>query len=490
MARGACRPPPLFRCCAAGVRSLGSPARTSVLYCADSRAPTTTVAPWHRERNVKASDAFVKRRVGQENTSVESAASTQAVPGSAQTRGAQPLAFTVVGRCPQTAARAGVLRTPHGAVQTPVFMPVGTHATVKALGPDDLRAVGVSIVLANTYHLLLRPGPDLIAAFGGLHEFMRWEAPILTDSGGFQVFSLGHLRAVSDDGVRFRSHLDGAEVTLTPERVMEIEALLGADIILPLDECPPYPCTPEEGRTATERTHRWAERALAAAHRPDQALFGIPQGSMDAELRVASARFIGALPFDGFSIGGLSVGEPKPVMWRMLEAVIPELPDTKPRHLLGVGSPEDLLESVARGVDMFDCVLPTRTARTGGLYTPSRRLNIRAARFRTQREPVDPTCDCYTCRTFSAGYLHHLLRLEDEGQRGELLYFRLASIHNVRFLIRLMDEARAAILEGTFAAFRERFIAGFTPPDEQIRDEQRRKRGAGLTAPSPRPDAI
>ena len=386
------------------------------------------------------------------------------------------LTFTIEGRCPDTSARAGVLRTPHGTVRTPIFMPVCTHATVKAVGPDDLEAMGAGIVLSNTYHLLLRPGPELIAEFGGLHGFMRWPRPILTDSGGFQVFSLGHLRAVTDDGVRFRSHLDGAEVTLTPERVIAVEELLGADIILPLDECPPYPCPPDVARAATERTHRWAERALAARTKPDQALFGIPQGGMDGELRVASARFIGALPFDGISIGGLSVGEPKPMMWQMLEAVVPALPDAKPRHLLGVGSPEDLLEGIARGVDMFDCVLPTRTARTGGLYTPLGRLNIRAARFRAERGPVDPACDCYTCRTFSAGYLHHLIRSEDDGQRGELLYFRLASIHNLRFLIRLVGQARAAILDGTFAAFRDDFVGRFTPPDAAIREEQRRKR--------------
>jgi queuine tRNA-ribosyltransferase len=388
----------------------------------------------------------------------------------------RPVRFEVVGGTVGGAARAGVLQTPHGTVRTPIFMPVGTHATVKAVGPDDLRALGAGIVLANTYHLLLRPGPELIAEFGGLHQFMQWHGPILTDSGGFQVFSLGHLRALSDEGVRFRSHLDGAEVSLTPESVMRIEAQLGADIVLPLDVCPPFPCSPEEGRAATERTHQWAERALAAPRRADQALFGIPQGSMDADARTVSAAFIGSLPFDGISIGGLSVGEPKALMWSMLEATMRGLPDAKPRHLLGVGSPEDLLEGIARGVDMFDCVLPTRTARTGGLYTAAGRLNIRAARYRAQRQPVDPTCDCYTCRTFSAGYLHHLIRSEEDGQRGELLYFRLASIHNLRFLVRLVESARAAILDGTFAALRTDFIAGFTPPDAAVREEQRQKR--------------
>lgn len=386
------------------------------------------------------------------------------------------LRFEIVARSPDSAARAGVLQTPHGTVLTPVFMPVGTHATVKAVSPDDLTALGASIVLSNTYHMLLRPGPELVARFGGLHGFMRWRGPILTDSGGFQVFSLGRLREVSDSGVRFRSHLDGAEVTLTPARVMEIEAMLGADIILPLDECPPYPCPPEEARRATERTHRWAEQALAAKVRADQALFGIPQGGMDPELRAASARTIGALPFDGFSIGGLSVGEPKPLMWQMLEAAVPELPDAKPRHLLGVGSPDDLLEGIARGVDMFDCVLPTRTARTGGLYTAAGRLNIRSARFREEQGPLDPACDCYTCRTFSAGYLHHLIRSEEDESRGELLYYRLASIHNLRFLVRLMEGARAAILARTFADYRARFIEGFTPPDQAAAQLQRSKR--------------
>ena len=353
----------------------------------------------------------------------------------------QPLRFEIAARCDQTHARAGVVTTPHGIIPTPAFMPVGTHATVKAVGPDDLEAMGASIVLSNTYHLLLRPGPELIERFGGLHGFMRWPHSILTDSGGFQVFSLGNLREVTDEGVRFRSHLDGAELVMTPESVVRIEAQLGADIILPLDECPPYPCSPEEGRAATERTHRWAERAIAAKIRPDQALFGIPQGSMNAGMRAASARFIGALPFDGFSIGGLSVGEPKDLMWRMLEAAVPELPDAKPRHLLGVGSPDDLLEGVARGVDLFDCVLPTRTARTGGLYTPQGRVNVRSARCREEQRPVDPDCDCYTCRNFSAGYLHHLIRAEGDDSKGELLYYRLASIHNLRFLIRLMEGA-------------------------------------------------
>ncbi|MGO8948416.1 MAG: tRNA guanosine(34) transglycosylase Tgt [Ktedonobacterales bacterium] len=388
-----------------------------------------------------------------------------------------PLRFDLVAHGPDTLARAGLLVTPHGKVPTPVFMPVGTHATVKAVGPDDLEAIGTHILLSNTYHLLLRPGPELVARFGGLHQFMSWPHTILTDSGGFQVFSLGKMRVVYDDGVRFRSHLDGAEVVLTPARVMQIEAQLGADIILPLDECPPYPCPPEVAQRATERTHRWAERALAGRVRPeDQALFGIVQGGVNAEDRRASAQFIAGLPFDGFSIGGLSVGEPKPKMWEMLDAAIPSLPNEKPRHLLGVGSPDDLLEAIARGVDMFDCVLPTRTARTGGLYTATGRHNIRAARFRDQEGPLDPSCDCYTCRTFSAGYLHHLIRSEQDESRGELLYYRLASIHNLRFLIRLVEGARRAILDGTFASYRAQFQAGFVPPNQERASEQRKQR--------------
>ena len=260
---------------------------------------------------------------------------------------------------------------------------------------------------------------------------------------------------------------------LTPERVMEIEALLGADIILPLDECPPYPCPPEEAQRATERTHRWAERALASQGRATIRRSSASPRAMDAELRAASARFIGACPSTASRLAGSRWASRKPMMWRMLEAAVPELPDAKPRHLLGVGSPDDLLEGIERGVDMFDCVLPTRTARTGGLYTPAGRLNVRGARYREERGPVDATCDCYTCRTFSAGYLHHLIRAEEDESRGELLYYRLASIHNLRFLIRLMEGARAAILEGTFPEYKARFLAGFTPPDREAAEEQR-----------------
>jgi queuine tRNA-ribosyltransferase len=387
----------------------------------------------------------------------------------AASRLAPALTFTIHARDPQSAARVGTIQTPHGDIPTPIYMPVGTQASVKAVTPAELETLGAKIILSNTYHLLLRPGPDLIASFGGLHDFMQWQHPILTDSGGFQVFSLGHLRKLTEEGVRFRSHLDGSELFLTPERVVAVEEQYGADIILPLDECLPYPTTPQASVIAMERTHRWAERALAAKRRPDQALFGITQGAFDASLRSASARFIGKLPFPGFSIGGLSVGEPKELMWPMLEATIAELPDGKPRHLLGVGSPEDLLEGVARGVDMFDCVLPTRTARNGGLYTRLGRVNIRASRFRPERGPIEPGCDCATCQTFSAGYLHHLARA------GELLYYRLGTIHNLRFMARLMEQVRQSITEGRFTSFKEDFLAGYKPVDEQVREAQRRK---------------
>jgi queuine tRNA-ribosyltransferase len=381
-----------------------------------------------------------------------------------------PLAFTVTSRDPHSRARTGMVLTPHGKIETPMFMPVGTQASVKALAPDDLHGLGATIILSNTYHLSLRPGPDLIASFGGLHQFMQWNGPVLTDSGGFQVFSLGHLRSLTDDGVAFRSHLDGSTLYLDPERVMEIEAKLGADIILPLDECPPYPCDRQTAQRATERTHRWAERALAARVRPqEQALFGIPQGGMYPDMRVLSAQTIGALPFDGISIGGLSVGEPKETMWELLNVSVPALPDVKPRHLLGVGSPEDLVEGVMYGIDLFDCVLPTRVARNGGLYTDDGRVNIRASRWREVKDPILVGCDCWTCQRFSAGYLHHLARA------SELLFFRLASIHNLRYLIRLMSIIRTSIQQGTFLEWRNTFLERYHPASAKVREEQKEK---------------
>ena len=377
--------------------------------------------------------------------------------------------FDLVKTSVRGAARAGVLYTAHGAVTTPVFMPVGTQATVKSLTPEDLEAAGASIILSNAYHLYLRPGTQVISSLGGLHRFMGWPRAILTDSGGFQVFSLGHLRRIDDDGVTFRSHIDGSEHLFTPERVVEIQEELGADIIMAFDECTPYPSDLEYNRKALERTHRWAERCLAAQRREDQALFGIVQGGMFPELRRESVRFLSSLDFPGYAIGGMSVGEPKALTRAMLEETVPLLPENRPRYLMGIGSPEDLLECVSRGVDMFDCVLPTRIARNGALFTRQGRLNARSAALRRSDKPVDATCDCYTCQKFSAAYVHHLFRAE------ELLAYRLASIHNIRFLIHLMEDIRRAILEDTFDRFKEEFLAEYRPTDEEVRVTQKQK---------------
>lgn len=390
----------------------------------------------------------------------------------------QSFAFTIEAECSNSGARAGTIQTPHGTIQTPIFMPVGTQATVKSVSPEELRAAGAAIILANTYHLMLRPGSELIASFGGLHHFMHWDGPILTDSGGFQVWSLAHRRKLTEDGVTFKSHLDGSSHALTPERVMQIEAEIGADIILPLDICTPYPCSQQEAQQAMERTHRWEERALAAKaqYRPEQTLFGIVQGAFEPELRRQSARFIGALPFPGLSIGGLSVGEPKTMMWDMLRSITPELPRAKPRHLLGVGSPEDLVLGVGLGMDMFDCVLPTRVARHGGLFTREGRVSIKNARFRTMHGPIEEGCDCYTCRHYSAAYVHHLNRTEEQ------LYYRLGTIHNIRFMLRLASDLRTSIIAGKYSEFREEFLTRYVPASERVREAQREKWKAAAKA--------
>jgi queuine tRNA-ribosyltransferase len=382
-----------------------------------------------------------------------------------------PFSFSIDAECPETWARAGTIHTAHGSIQTPIFMPVGTQATVKSVSPEELQEAGSAIILANTYHLMLRPGSQLIADFGGLHQFMHWHGPILTDSGGFQVFSLGHLRKLSEEGVLFKSHLDGSPHLLTPENVMQIEFELGADIILPLDICAAYPCTYEAAAEAMERTHRWAERALDARehYQSNQTLFGIVQGAFEPELRQQSARFIGNLPFQGLSIGGLSVGEPKVEMWDLLQYVSQELPKGKPRHLLGVGSPEDFVNGVDLGMDMFDCALPTRVARHGGLFTRNGRINIKSARYRAQHAAIEEGCDCYTCRNYSAAYVHHLART------GEHLYYRLGTIHNLRFMLRLASQLRTAIISGTYPAFRDNFLAQYRPTSDQVRENQREK---------------
>ncbi|RME41646.1 MAG: tRNA guanosine(34) transglycosylase Tgt [Caldilineae bacterium] len=354
----------------------------------------------------------------------------------------------------ETAARAGVIHTPHGDIPTPVFAPVGTQGTVKTLSPADLQSLGATLILGNTYHLYLRPGPDLIADFGGLHHFMGWHGPILTDSGGFQVFSLEGLRDIDDDGVTFRSHLDGSLHRFTPEKVIAIQEQIGADIIMAFDECPP-PGDYEYNVIALRRTHRWADRCRAAHRRPDQALYGIVQGGIFPDLRARSAEFLTGLDFDGYGIGGLSVGESKADMHAMLEVLHPLLPRHKPRYLMGVGSPEDLFECVARGVDQFDCVLPTRIARNGAVLTHRGRLNLRNAKYARRKDPIEAGCACYTCQHFSLAYLRHLIKA------NEILGLHLATLHNVHFMLETMRRIRQSILDGTFAAYRAEFLATY-----------------------------
>jgi queuine tRNA-ribosyltransferase len=359
-------------------------------------------------------------------------------------------------------ARLGRLFTPHGVVETPVFMSVGTQGTVKAVTPRELEEIGARIILANTYHLYLRPGPELVERAGGLHRFMAWDGPILTDSGGFQVFSLGDLRKITEEGVTFRSHLDGSTHFFTPEKVMEIEMALGPDIAMAFDECVAYPpLSYEYAREATERTTRWAERCLKAHRKKDQALFGIVQGSTFRDLREQSARDLVSLDFPGYGIGGLSVGEPKPLMYEVLEYTVPLLPENKPRYLMGVGSPDCLIEGVLRGVDMFDCVLPTRIARNGTVFTRKGKLVIRNARYKEDFTPLDPSCGCYSCRNFTRAYIRHLFNT------GEILGLRLTTIHNLTFLLELMKGIREAIARGTLADFRAEFYREYQEQEEK-----------------------
>jgi queuine tRNA-ribosyltransferase len=340
-------------------------------------------------------------------------------------------------------ARVGVFRTPHGDLKTPVFAPVGTQATVKTLTPAQVADLGASLVLSNTYHLYLRPGDELVREMGGLHNFMQWPNPMLTDSGGFQVFSLSQTRKIDEDGVTFKSHIDGSMHRFTPERSIQIQNNLGADIIMAFDEC----ADPNDHayiKKAMERTHRWAERSLKAHSRADQALFGIVQGGVDPALRTVSAEFISSLPFPGIAIGGLSVGETKDEMHTTLDIVTPILPENKPRYLMGVGTPEDLINGIARGVDIFDCVLPTRLARHHAAFSSEGRLNMMNATFARDNRPLDETCDCYTCRTFTRAYIRHLIVAK------ELLAGTLLSIHNLYTMINLVNDMRAAIIDGTF----------------------------------------
>ncbi|OAT85739.1 tRNA guanosine(34) transglycosylase Tgt [Desulfotomaculum copahuensis] len=363
--------------------------------------------------------------------------------------------FSVLQTDNQTRARLGLLETTHGPVQTPVFMPVGTQATVKTMTPEEVRSVGGRLILSNTYHLYLRPGHELIRGAGGLHRFMGWDGPILTDSGGFQVFSLGPLRRVEEDGVRFRSHIDGSEHYFSPEKAVAVQEALGSDIAMAFDECAPYPCTYEQARAAVERTTRWAGRCLDAHRSPEQALFGIVQGGVHRDLREKSACELLELNFPGYGIGGLSVGEPKEMMYAVLDFTVPLLPVDKPRYLMGVGSPDCLLEGVARGVDMFDCVLPTRIARNGTVFTRRGKLVVRNAEYARDFRPLDGDCGCYTCRHFTRAYVRHLIKA------GEILGIRLTTIHNLYFVLRLMENIRQAIREGNFEQFRKKFLAGW-----------------------------
>lgn len=378
-----------------------------------------------------------------------------------------PPFFEVTHRDSATRARRGILHTPHGEVETPVFAPVGTQASVKTLLSQDLEKLGIQLILANTYHLYLRPGLDVIERAGGLHRFMQWDRAILTDSGGFQVFSLESLRKITDEGVEFQSHLDGSKHFFSPERAIQIQRVLGSDVVMCFDECAPYPCTEAHARAALERTTRWAKRCRTAfepvvqdAAGPSRVLYGITQGSVFAPLRQESARQLVDLDFPGYAIGGLSVGEPQAAMHEMIGLTTEILPLDKPRYLMGVGTPEDLWEAVALGIDQFDCVLPTRNGRNGQLFTPDGKLNIRNSPYRLDFAPVDGECDCDLCSHYSRAYLHHLFRA------GELSALRLASLHNVAFLIRLTRQIRQSIVDGNFAEARARFLARYQRPKE------------------------
>ncbi|HIX44002.1 queuine tRNA-ribosyltransferase [Kurthia sp. 3B1D] len=374
----------------------------------------------------------------------------------------QPIRYELIKKCKQTGARLGIVHTPHGSFETPAFMPVGTQATVKTMAPEEIKAMGANIILSNTYHLWLRPGHELIKEAGGLHKFMNWDGAILTDSGGFQVFSLSDMRKITEEGVHFRNHLNGSKMFLSPEKAMEIQNALGSDIMMAFDECPPFPATFEYMKASVERTTRWAERCLKAHARPDeQGLFGIIQGGEFEELRKQSARDLVAMDFPGYAIGGLSVGEPKPIMNRMLEYTTPLMPENKPRYLMGVGSPDSLIDGSIRGIDMFDCVLPTRIARNGTCMTSQGRVVVKNAKFAKDFTPIDPECDCYTCKNYTKAYIRHLIKAD------ETFGIRLTSTHNLHFLQNLMRQVREAIREDRLGDFREEFFEkyGFNKPN-------------------------
>jgi len=364
-------------------------------------------------------------------------------------------------------ARAGELYTPHSIITTPVFLPVGSQATVRTLTPQEIKDAGFDMILANTYHLYLRPGIDVIQKLGGLHRFMAWDGAMLTDSGGYQVFSLAPFCKITEKGVAFRSHIDGSKHFLTPELAVQYQETLGSDIMMVLDHCSAFGDSVGKVRAAMERTHRWAERCLKAKTRDDLSLYAIVQGGMFPELRAISAAFLTGFDFPGYAVGGLSLGEPKEVTLSLVAQTAALLPENKPRYLMGVGAPDDIIEGVARGIDIFDCALPTRVARNGALFTRKGRINIRRAVYAGTDKPVDPSCDCFTCRNFSAAYLSHLFRSE------ELLGLRLASIHNLRFIANLVRAIRESILAGSFDDFREDFLSAYKTTNEPARVDQK-----------------
>ena len=364
----------------------------------------------------------------------------------------QPVWYELLHTCKQTGARYGILHTPHGDVETPMFMPVGTLATVKYIAPEELYEMGSGVILANTYHLWLRPGENVVDNAGGVQKFMNYKGPMLTDSGGFQVFSLAKNKGITEEGVTFKSHLDGSKLFLSPEKSIEIQNKIGADIMMSFDECPPYPVTHDYMKKSVDRTLRWAKRGKDANKSDWQALFGIVQGGEFEDLRKYSAEELVKMDFDGYSIGGTSVGEDKETMYKMIDYSIPYLPQDKPRYLMGVGSYDAILEGVLRGLDMFDCVLPTRIARHGALMTSKGRVNIRDKKYEYDLSPIDDKCDCYTCKNYTKSYLRHLYKC-DEGFGKRLL-----SIHNIRFLIKLMEEVRVAIKEDRYLDFKEKFF--------------------------------
>ncbi len=364
--------------------------------------------------------------------------------------------YELIKKDKKTGARLGRLHTPHGIIETPIFMPVGTQATVKTMSPEELKEMNAQIILSNTYHLFIRPGHQIVEEAGGLHKFMNWDRPILTDSGGFQVFSLSDLRNITEEGVHFRNHLSGEKLFIGPEESIGIQNSLGADIIMSFDECPPYPADREYVKKSLERTTRWAERSLKAHKREtDQALFGIVQGGMYKDLREQSVKELTQFDFSGYSVGGLSVGEPKDIMFDMLEHTTPLLPENKPRYLMGVGDPESLFEGVIRGIDMFDCVLPTRIARNGTTMTSKGRVVAKNAKYARDFTSLDPNCGCYTCRNYSKAYIRHLLKAD------EIFGLRLTTYHNLYFLLDLMHNIRKAILEDRLLEYKEEFFAQY-----------------------------